>query len=406
MKMKKVLFSATIACTIFATMPSYGQLALVNKADSELMKNNVEEARKLIEEAIKDPKAAEKAKSWLVKGKVYTELALSPNTDAQLLPAYIKTANECFEKTLQLEKTGAFATAAIQKNQAIQDHFETNGKKAFDGKDYSSAGNYFFLTSLATQNEADRLAMLNNAFIAYANTDEHSKTKQIGEDLIKSGRKDENLIRGLIKVAREESGHNHGAFLEQMRKYSEYVKNDPIVLAMEINALVDMSAQEKKNGNDDEAIDIIKEAIELIDEMYKIDAKNVSLYITQAHLYEDIADHANAMKTIKKAQEVFPDNENLVFELGVMNYNNGIGIYKKYVAMSLAEQRSEQGKQAKLDYEKYFNDALPYLEKYFANSTKATKEQYDALYNVYSLLKMQDKADAIKNKTSIFSDED
>ncbi len=100
-----------------------------------------------------------------------------------------------------------------------------------------------------------------------------------------------------------------------------------------------------------------------------------------------IDDFAGAEQQFKKAIEIDPDYENAIYNLGVTYIKWGNYLNKK---------ADEEGKLSD-EYKTKYQDALPYLER-AVQMKEATSQTWEFLGRVYSVLGMNDKADAAFKK--------
>ena len=171
-------------------------------------------------------------------------------------------------------------------------------------------------------------------------------------------------------------------------------------------------------GKTDEAIVAIKKAREN-------DPKDLNLLLNEAQLYIQLKDMAKFGTLMQEAIQLDPENPTLFFNLGVVNQNEGkkeeaIGYYKKAIELdpeygdaymnlavailsgeqAIVDEMNEnlsnfkkydelQGKQKEL-----YKEALPFLEK--ADSIKRSVDTVKSLLNIYDILRMEDKADALR----------
>lgn len=96
-----------------------------------------------------------------------------------------------------------------------------------------------------------------------------------------------------------------------------------------------------------------------------------------------IDDYAGAEQQFKKAIEIDPDYENAIYNLGVTYIKWGNYLNKK---------ADEEGKLSE-EYKTKYQDALPYLER-AVQMKDATSQTWEFLGRIYSVLGMNDKADA------------
>ena len=171
-------------------------------------------------------------------------------------------------------------------------------------------------------------------------------------------------------------------------------------------------------GKTDEAIVAIKKAREN-------DPKDLNLLLNEAQLYIQLKDMEKFGTLMQEAIQLDPENPTLFFNLGVVNQNEGkkeeaIGYYKKAIELdpeygdaymnlavailsgeqAIVDEMNEnlsnfkkydelQGKQKEL-----YKEALPFLEK--ADSIKRSVDTVKSLLNIYDILRMEDKADALR----------
>ena len=174
-----------------------------------------------------------------------------------------------------------------------------------------------------------------------------------------------------------------------------------------------------------------EEAKAAVQEARKTNPEDNSLLLTEANLYLESKDFVTYKKLITEALEKQPNNADLVFNLGVISYNNNEKIeaekyYKRaieidpkyanaYLNLAILKLEPEKGlidKMNKLgtspaDNKKYevlkkqrqdvFKSVIPYLEKAVELNDK-NADVNKTLLNVYSALDMTDKAKALKLK--------
>lgn len=101
---------------------------------------------------------------------------------------------------------------------------------------------------------------------------------------------------------------------------------------------------------------------------------------------------ATSMKYYNKALEMEPNNYDVNFNLGVMNFNEAVIIKGKVDAMDMNTYKTE-GKAVEAAATEKFKAALPFFEK--AYSLKPEDEVKNNLKNLYQVLKMEDKLKAL-----------
>ena len=180
----------------------------------------------------------------------------------------------------------------------------------------------------------------------------------------------------------------------------------------------------QQQGKIDDAKKVIKEAV-------KLNPDDTSLMLTEANLYLETKDMATYKNLVTEILTKNPANAELLYNLGVIAYNNkqnkeAESYYKKaieidskygnaYLNLAILKLEGEKevitqmnklgntpAEQKKYDVLKsqrngIFNDALPYLEK-SVELDSSNKDAEKTLLSVYKALEIMDKAKALKAK--------
>jgi tetratricopeptide (TPR) repeat protein len=166
-------------------------------------------------------------------------------------------------------------------------------------------------------------------------------------------------------------------------------------------------------------------AVAALEEARKSDPKNLNLILSQADMYIKLDKMDKFGELMVEAVKLNPTNPTLFFNLGVVNANENkikeaIGFYNKaielkpdyadaymnlYIAI-ISEEKSivdEMNKNLN-NFKKYdelegkqkelYKKALPSLEK--ADSLDRSFDSVKSLLNLYDILEMNDKADALR----------
>ena len=153
--------------------------------------------------------------------------------------------------------------------------------------------------------------------------------------------------------------------------------------------------------------------------------KDLNLLLNEAQLYIQLEDMEKFGSLMQQAIELDPNNPTLFFNLGVVNQNEdkieeSIEYYKRaieldpeygdaYMNLAIAILSGEQAIVDEMNenlsnFKKYdelqgkqkalYKKALPYLEK--ADSIKRSIDTVKSLLNIYDVLRMEEKADALR----------
>ncbi len=168
-----------------------------------------------------------------------------------------------------------------------------------------------------------------------------------------------------------------------------------------------------------------EEAMVALQEARKSDPKDINLLLNEAQLYIKLEKMDKFAKLMEEAIQLDPNNPTLFFNLGVVNQNEkkieeAIDYYKKaielkpdygdaYMNTAVAILSSEEAivneMNNNLSNDKKYNElekkqkelykrALPYIEK--ADQLERTEDTVRSLMNIYDILELTDKADAMR----------
>jgi tetratricopeptide (TPR) repeat protein len=177
------------------------------------------------------------------------------------------------------------------------------------------------------------------------------------------------------------------AYDEEIKRLSDKAKKDPKTAV----------ASKKQIG---EVSQMKEEANGALAKLNEEQAKQTATATNTGDVTKKLADlqvkqdeaKANAIKNYKKALEMEPDNYDVNYNMGVMNFNEAVEIKKKVDAMDMNTYKTE-GKIIEEKSTAKFKEALPFFEK--AYSLKKEEDIKSNLKSLYQILKMEDKLKAL-----------
>ena len=162
-----------------------------------------------------------------------------------------------------------------------------------------------------------------------------------------------------------------------------------------------------------------------LQEARKSDPKDINLLLNEAQLYIKLEKMDKFAALMKEAISLDPNNPTLFFNLGVVNQNEkkieeAIDYYKKaielkpdygdaYMNTAVAILSGEEAivnemnnnlsnnkkyNELEKQQKELYNRALPYIEK--ADQLERTEDTVRSLMNIYDILELTDKADAMR----------
>ena len=389
--MKKILF---LLAGVLLFSVSYAQKGNVNKAVTLLDKGEIAEAKAEIDVAVTVDKNIDKSKTWMTRGRIYKEIALSEDAAVQgLAENPIDDAMEAFNKAKAMESEGSTNYNLIDFY--IEDFWTkylNGGGEDYSNEDYDAA--YEKFSKAAEIKPTDSLTLF-YAGVAAQQAGKNEESLDAYYRLIENGYANEDVYSTVIYMERAENQNDEKA-LEVLQKAKEAYPDNVDFMREEINILI--------------TLDKADEAIQRIQNTIEREPDNASLYLRLASLYDNIGIESQTNGETEKAKEAYekaqanyektlelePNNFVANFNLGVIWVNNAKEFYDKVNTMDLKTYQKEGAKVA-AEGDRLLNKSVPYLEAAHAEKPEDC-DVLNALQQVYTQLKKTDKAEEVLNK--------
>ena len=173
------------------------------------------------------------------------------------------------------------------------------------------------------------------------------------------------------------------AYDDEVKRLSDKIKKDPKSAAASRKQIGEVNTM-KQEANEALAKLNAEQAQQAASAVNTVDIAKKS---DEAKAKQNVA-RAEALKYYKQAIELDPNNYDVNFNLGVMNFNEAVIIKKEVDAMDMNTYKVKGKAIEDLANEK-FKSALPYFEK--AWSIKKEDDLKSSLRSLYQILKMEDK---------------
>ncbi|HHH52747.1 MAG TPA: hypothetical protein ENK91_03750, partial [Bacteroidetes bacterium] len=380
--------------------------------------NNLTEAADLINNALQDSTMAADRKVWIVKAKIFNELANNDLKTKILKPetkfTHPNAAIDAFEALVQAynkSEKSRYKKEVLKLLKETENHLNNFAAYEFQDKNYAAAFENFKRTCKAYhmfkdagQEEDSRLAdpqlrkeqKLYTGYAAYY-ADKKDEAEHFFKDLADAGTDQPFVYEALFNIYQEQGKKEEALkYLDEGRKA---FPDDTGLLFAEINYYI-------KEGKLDVLTDKLKKAIEL-------DPENVTVYTTLGSVYDQLhtkafesGDTAKtkeyfdlAMKYFNKATDIDSTNFNAIYSIGALYYNSAANYTKeinKY-ANDFSAEGTKKYDELKAKMLGLFGQALPYFEKaYSLNNNDLGVLQ--ALSEIYARKDMLDKAKEFRDK--------
>jgi tetratricopeptide (TPR) repeat protein len=353
--MKKIaLFFTFILCLLVGS----AQKPSLNKAYNAFSNQEYEEAKVLIDECISDPKLGTKATAFLYKGNIYMYLAnreyeaKRANQNYQIkYPDAPVHAYNAFVKAKELDKN-VEAYNMLSPDQAIPSLYGllfVYGVDVLISNKYKEAITVFEKAVKCYEMTTPSYPLYGELYyyFGYAmEMDNNPDAKIYYEKAILDSSKNINVYIRLIEQYKKESNTEQNQFTINRAKALF-----PSDLSIKI-AEVDYYFQ-------------LKDTVTARNLLYSLPNtiyQNADLLLNVSNCYIQDGNYVKAIELLNTANRLDPNNNIVIYNLGVCNYYLSNIKFKEY---NESEVNGEAAKayNAKKEYDKYINDAQLYFEK-------------------------------------------
>ncbi|MEO9850345.1 MAG: hypothetical protein ABJH72_18665 [Reichenbachiella sp.] len=383
-----------LALTLLMSVASFAQKGSVTKADAYLIKKDYANAKAEIDVAITIEKNAVKSKTWFVRGKIYQAIATSTEDavtalDAEALDKAIIAYNKVLEMDKETSPNHLIATTNLD---GMWGNYINSGGTEYGEGNFESA--LISFENALKVKPADSVTLL-YAGVAAQQAEITDKTLTYYYQMLENEDASTDVLSTLIYLERSEKKNNEKA-LELVRKAKELYPTETKFGQEEISLLL--------------AMEKVEEAKVKLEVAISEEPDNANLHLNLGVLYDNLGSvkmeegkkdearesYSKAKESYLNAVRIDPDNYVGNFNTGVIYVNLAKEYYDEVRDMDLKSyDKYGPAKLAKAD--KILKEGLPYMEK-------ATSIQPDdigglkALQQMYTQLKMMDKAEAILDK--------
>lgn len=365
----------------FSLLFVFGGYAQNNKRTSAYMYNNNGEyakAKEAIDQAITHDKTIDDAKTWLYRGQIYYNIAVSEDPAVQALsPDAAAISYESLARSKELDLKGNYEGDIAVYLMYLTNYYYNTGSIAFQDSNYEKAiEDFVYAFKIAeTDGRFDTIAAFNigmagvfsnspaiaseylekcvevdflnpNVYIYYSRS-----SKQLG---------DTTLALEIIKQGRERMPEELAILLEEAQWYLEQGEKEALLASL-------------------------LEAVEA-------DPENANLYFLIGKTYDDKKEYIVAEEYYKKAAEIQPDFFEAYYNIGAIYVNQAAEVQAQ--ANDLPLNETELYNELSEKASGYLEKAVPYLEK----SLEIRPDDVPtlaALKESYGRLKMNDKLEEL-----------
>lgn len=386
--MRKLSF---IMILLFCATFTYAQKGKVTQATSYFTSGKLDQAKKLIDEAMQHEACLNFDKGYFTKGQIYQAIFESPLEDyKKLAPNALDVAWEAYQKVIELDVKKKYEKKLETQYKNLIIDYTNRAVEFYNADNFKDALKAFKKvleienSPIVTQGNAPAVdtAVLFNAAVSAQRAGELADAEKFYKETLKYNYEPARTYAMLANVLKEQ-GKEEEAVKYLHEGYEKYPDNSYMLVEL-INYYLLGGEPEK--------------AEKYLDAAIKQDPKNASFYRAKGTLYEKMQEPAKAEEMYGKALELDPKDFLAQYNLGNIKLTEVINFHKKVLDIV---DVNEYNKELEKVYDGYAS-VIPYFEKALElnpnekNTMSTLKELYFKLRNRDA--KYQEKYDEIKAK--------
>lgn len=339
--MKKTLLASVALAAILFTIDTSAQ-----GVEDKLRDAQCEVAAKAIESAEKTtnhPKKGLKGSSWLKLGDAYMDASTTCGRDSMSS----RKAYETYLKAAEVDAAGDGKAkddiAEALKSTKLHSSLLSQGAAYYNVQELGKALELFKIANMV--DPKDTTTTLYAGIVAQQNSDMVT-AKEFFLKHVANGGTDAAVFYSLSLIYNKDEDYDKS--IDILKKGIEKQPNDKDLKGQLINTYI--------------VSDRIEAAKSDLKALVDASPTNTANMTNLAIIYDNTGDPENALKYYNMVLALEPDNYDVNFNLGVMNFNQAVEIKKEVDAMDMKEYQKSGAAVEKKVCEK-MNEAKPYFEK-------------------------------------------
>jgi tetratricopeptide (TPR) repeat protein len=359
----------------------FGGYSQSNKRTSAYMYNNNGEyakAQEAIDQAVTHEKTINDPKTWLYRGEIYYNIAISEDPEVTALsnnPAVISF--ESLSRAKELDEKGKYEDEITVYLSFLTNYFYNSGSAAFQENDYQGAIEDFeYAFKIAeTDNRFDTIAAFNIG-MAGVFADSPEVASEYLQKCVDVDFQNPNVYIYYCRASKQ---------LGDTTLALEVIQQGRERMPEELSILLEEAQLYLEQGEKEALLASLLQAIEA-------DPENANLYFLIGKTYDDMKEFVVAEEYYKKAAEIQPDFFEAYYNIGAIYVNQAAEVQAQ--ANDLPLNETELYNELTEKATEYLEKAVPYLEQSLEIRPDDTPTLM-ALKEAYGRLKMTDKLEQL-----------
>jgi tetratricopeptide (TPR) repeat protein len=369
------------ACAMPMAMMAQAEVVSAYNAN---MKGDYAKAAEYIEQAMNNPKATAKDKTWRYRGEIYANIA-NDSTLAPMYPDALEKSYQSFLKAREIDVKGVNADATKGGLLFALNLSMNNGIKNYNKSNYAQAAKDFEFSNTVSETAFDSTFVyaVYNSGLCFEKAGDLDKAIEkytaaaelnyqvpdiyvIMVNLLSNADRTDDAL-AMAKTAREKYPRNKGLILEELNIYL------------------------RENR--------LEEALTNLDIAIEEDGSNEVLVFSKGSVLDNLGRQEEAQKAYERALEIKPDFYDALYNLGAMFFNNGAEKVNAANEVPPKQQKLYEGLME--EAKQWFLKAKPLFEKAHTlkpddtSTIRSLRDIYARTGEDEKLMEMSDKLKAL-----------
>ncbi len=338
----------------------------VSQAERDVDRGNLIEAKETLDQAVEeDESIKEDADYWLVKGRLYLQIAIAEEEEyRQLADNPVEKGDEAIQKAEELDEEGMLLLELQQAKLLISEVVFNAGVEAYNEENWEDASTYFLRAFeleeefTAEEEEVDYSTLYNAALTAELSQD-FEQAKPLYLKLREEEHDEPYIYSSLSNISME---------LGDTTQATEYIQEGRERYPENLDLIFNEANIHIVTGDTEQAEEVLNIAIER-------EPDNPGLYFALGANYDKMAEDDSytdeerefafeqAVEAYEKAIELDPEYFDAVYNLGVLHFNKGLRIFEEAEEELRETQDFAQYQETEEEFKEVWLQAQPYLER-------------------------------------------
>ncbi len=357
--MKRIVFLLIIV--FISTTVVFAQGRDMRRADRNLNRGNLADAKENIEAAMEHEEILEDPEIWILQARLYINIAMSEEPEyRQLAERPVNKADAAIKKAVELDTDNTYLIEIQQNMLFLSELIFNEGVDAYNQEQWGQASDYFLRAyEIGESFDAKDTTTLYNAALAAELGRDFERAMDMYLDL-KRMEYDQPFIYSSLS--------NISLFMGDTLAGTEYIREGRERYPEDLDLIFTEANIHIFTGD-------VESAEKVLDLAIQRDPDNPSLYFAFGANYDKMAQDTmytveerefafvEAVKAYEKALELNPDYFDAMYNLGALYFNKGLVLFERAEERIRETQDFARYEEDEKEFREIWLEAQPYLEE-------------------------------------------